>query len=953
MLTDELDFSLPASVETWSVGRLRALAEMSIAFSRSLDPIRVFDTVVRRIQREMGGVVGLYIADGDTLHLQAGSGEDSDEYRQLVQRMRGHSIHVGQGVTGRAYATRTPVMADFRQACVDDPPPALPGIAVACAVPLLNRDGTAIGTFTVVRFEADAPAFTEADCEFLAAIAVPAALAVSNAHLHAETARLGNLVSNIIDMTPTAIAIWDEEFRPIKLNQALLQLVEGDPYMSVEEYMAQVSYTITDETGKKIEPHDMAAYVAWRDNTDVRQLWTFHYHDPVLPKKYAEVAARRLPEGYTVGVIHDITNETAARETAQQQAAQLHVILESISDGVFIYDTDARLTYMNTAAQTLLGITDKDAFMRLSLDERLKVLRNRTLDGAQRGLADSIILRVLRGEAAIHIDGLVTRLDTGEERVQRQSAAPIYSDGHITGVVLTFTDLTELHRQTDALQRANTEITQMFEALPISVARYSYPDFRYTRINRYSLEFLKGTHQDIIGSTAALEGYCTPEAWQRVNNLIRNNQPINISEFPIPTPDGGVSYWNMTFRGLKNDTPDAPIDAVLSASIDVTAEVEARQQIEAQKAQLAAFFQATPDAVIVVSRDGVMEMFNAAAAELLHVVAGMERKLPDQGGPYSVLDLAKQPLPVGARLRDRVLRGAIVHNEPLFILRHDDDSLREVRVNAAPVRFSDAIEPEYIVMSIRDVTEARQMEQQLLAQQTQVTVLTQANALKSEFVRIVSHELRTPLTGILGFAELLTMRVLPPETVFDYAKKLVMSAERMRAIIDEFLNVQRLEAGHEEFTLETVTVRELVTEALCATPAPTRKAFIVGSMEEVRVRADHKALLRVIENLVGNAAKYSPDSAPIHIMIFTKDGEAIIAVKDYGIGIPPADLPRIFEKFFRVRREGAHAATPGTGLGLAIAQQIVLHHGGRLWAESTGVAGEGSIFYVALPLVTD
>jgi signal transduction histidine kinase len=227
--------------------------------------------------------------------------------------------------------------------------------------------------------------------------------------------------------------------------------------------------------------------------------------------------------------------------------------------------------------------------------------------------------------------------------------------------------------------------------------------------------------------------------------------------------------------------------------------------------------------------------------------------------------------------------------------------------------------------------------------------LERVGAIKSEFVSIVSHEFRTALTGIQGFSELLRDEELSGAEVRDFAADIHRNALRLTRLIGDLLDLDRMESGHMRLNREVVVLDEVVRgtvdqlKPLLAEHPTTVRLGADGRT----IRADPDKLTQALMNLLSNAVKYSPAGGPIVVATEIRDGAAIVSVADRGVGIPSESLERVFERFCRIE-SGQTRHIKGTGLGLPIVRQIAELHGGRAWAESR--PGEGSTFYVALPL---
>jgi signal transduction histidine kinase len=223
--------------------------------------------------------------------------------------------------------------------------------------------------------------------------------------------------------------------------------------------------------------------------------------------------------------------------------------------------------------------------------------------------------------------------------------------------------------------------------------------------------------------------------------------------------------------------------------------------------------------------------------------------------------------------------------------------------------------------------------------------------LKSDFVSNVSHELRTPLSLIRLYAETLEMgRLTSPEKYQEYYQIIRKESERLTALINNILDFSRIEAGRKEYDFRETDMRELVHNTLESYRYQIEQhgfAYEEKIDEVPPMRVDREAISRSLVNLVNNALKYSQDRKYIGVNLYRDDGSVKLEVVDHGIGIPPQEQPRIFEKFYRVGDPLVHN-TKGSGLGLALVQHIVHAHGGVVEVDSS--PGQGSKFTIALPV---
>ncbi len=230
-----------------------------------------------------------------------------------------------------------------------------------------------------------------------------------------------------------------------------------------------------------------------------------------------------------------------------------------------------------------------------------------------------------------------------------------------------------------------------------------------------------------------------------------------------------------------------------------------------------------------------------------------------------------------------------------------------------------------------------------------ITHLKELDQMKTEFVSTVSHDLRSPLTSIQGYAQMLKSVGPLNEKQESFVERITQGVNRTTELVNDLLDIGRIEAG---LDMEMVPcdvssiVREVVEQFKDTANAKSQKLVYHGPPKLPRVRGNGLRLRQVISNLAGNAIKYTPEGGEVRLTVRMENNTLLLSVEDNGIGIPPGDLPYIFDKFYRVESKQT-AGIQGTGLGLAICKSVVEKHRGRIWAESE--PGKGSIFYVALP----
>ena len=225
------------------------------------------------------------------------------------------------------------------------------------------------------------------------------------------------------------------------------------------------------------------------------------------------------------------------------------------------------------------------------------------------------------------------------------------------------------------------------------------------------------------------------------------------------------------------------------------------------------------------------------------------------------------------------------------------------------------------------------------------------------FVSNVSHELRTPLTSVKSYLEALDEGALTEPIAPDFIKVSLDETNRMMRMVTDLLHLSRIDNATSHLDVEMINFTAFITFILnrfdkMRGPDEEKKYELVRDypITSVWIEIDTDKMTQVIDNILNNAIKYSPDGGKITVTMKTTDDQMILSISDQGLGIPKQDLPRIFDRFYRVDRARSRAQG-GTGLGLAIAKEIVKQHEGFIWAKSE--YGKGSTFTIVLPYDKD
>ncbi|WP_324715205.1 cell wall metabolism sensor histidine kinase WalK [Lactiplantibacillus plantarum] len=351
---------------------------------------------------------------------------------------------------------------------------------------------------------------------------------------------------------------------------------------------------------------------------------------------------------------------------------------------------------------------------------------------------------------------------------------------------------------------------------------------------------------------------------------------------------------------------------------------ESQESTEAERRRLDSVLSHMSDGVIATDRRGNITIINETASDFMDVTA--EKAIGN-----SILDILK--------IRDDYSLRDLIENQDELMLDFSSNE-RDLILNA----YFSLIQRESgfisgLVCVLHDVTEQQKIDND-----------------RKQFVSNVSHELRTPLTSLRSYIEALSDGAWKdPEVAPGFLKVTQEETDRMIRMINELLSLSRMDSGTTRVDMELVNINEMFNYVLDRfdmilkkddNPAKYYTIKREFTKRDLWVEIDTDKFTQVLDNIMNNAIKYSPDGGVVTCRLLETHNQVIISISDQGLGIPRADLGHVFDRFFRVDKARSRAQG-GTGLGLAISKEVVQMLGGRIWVDS--VEGKGSTFYISLP----
>ncbi|NQP36843.1 cell wall metabolism sensor histidine kinase VicK [Streptococcus suis] len=401
----------------------------------------------------------------------------------------------------------------------------------------------------------------------------------------------------------------------------------------------------------------------------------------------------------------------------------------------------------------------------------------------------------------------------------------------------------------------------------------------------------------------------------------RDNKQIQLLNKKVGALIDGNYSDVLDLRGSPEITEMANSLNDLSEVIRLT-----HDHLEQEKIRLSSILSYMSDGVIATDRIGRIIMVNDMAQKQL----GLKDHKQEQ---YFLLDVLE--------LEDQYSLRELLSQTPEIVLEkvNENQEFLTLRANFATIRSESGLISGLVVV-LHDMTEQAKEERE-----------------RRLFVSNVSHELRTPLTSVKSYLEALDEGALTESVAPSFVKVSLDETNRMMRMITDLLSLSRIDNQVGEMDVELINFTAFVTFILNrfdqmknSDAGKTYTIFRDYQISPIWVEIDTDKMTQVLDNILNNAIKYSPDGGNITFSMKTTDSQLIISISDEGLGIPKADLPKIFDRFYRVDKARSRAQG-GTGLGLAIAKEIVKQHKGFIWAKSE--YGHGSTFTIVLPYSKD
>lgn len=519
----------------------------------------------------------------------------------------------------------------------------------------------------------------------------------------------------------------------------------------------------------------------------------------------------------------------------------------------------------------------------------------------------------------------------------------------------------ELSDAIDKLQISEQQVRSLVESAPFPIAVYAGREMRIILANQAIID-VWGKGNDVIGNTymKLLPELATQEIYDKLTAVYDTGIPFHARNQLIHLVIEGIVqpfYFNYSFTPLFNSNGE--VYGVMNTAADVTDLNLAKKKVEQSEKNFRSMISQAPVAMcLMTGLSHTIELVNEAMLSIWgKPIAEVINKPVFEALP----DAREQGLEQIMATVYHTGEAFMANEQPVTLLRYGREEVVYQNFVYQPYRDTDGAILGVLAISV-NVTEQvlarqkiEQSEAELLAikkrLEAELETGKQLQQQKDGFIGMASHELKTPLTSLSAIVQVAGLKLKHSNDNFlkDAMDKANAQVKKMNSLINGFLNISRLESGKILIEKTDFNLEKLLQEVIAEHELTISSHIIeLSTCDEVLLHADRDKIGSVISNLLSNAVKYSPKGKNIFVQCEVSERYVRVSVKDEGIGIKPEDLPKVFDRYYRVQTTHTQHIS-GFGIGLYLSAEIIHRHNGEIWVESE--SGKGSTFYFSLPLV--
>lgn len=668
------------------------------------------------------------------------------------------------------------------------------------------------------------------------------------------------------------------------------------------------------------------------------------------------------------GAVQDITKRKLAEENLRQAHLRLEAaydnlerLIQQIPIGIEVFDTNGICTNVNQAQKNIFGVTSSEMVVG-----KFNVLTDPLAEiiGAQASFRRALCGEIVdMGEVRFDFTQADPNFSTlTGERYLTVAFFPIYDENHtITSVVALNRDITErrhaqenLRQSNLRLEASNDTLRRLIQQIPIGVQIFDTSGLCID-VNEVYLDIFKvGNRDQVVGKFNLFEHMRADD--NGVANIVQTAFRKGLAGEMVHLGELQMNFTSSDRRFSSRSGPltvevyfcpiydeNHQITSMVALNHDITERRMAEEALRQSEARFRAIFEQTSEGVFRSTYDGRFVFVNQGLVRLLGYDTIEEVLALDI--PTELYIHPEDRIELSRRLD---IADDMSSNE--IELKSKQGTPIPVNVSSYAVRDAngDILYYEGIITDLTEIKQAQQREIELAVaiERARVDVL-------KEFLDSATHDLRTPLTT-MNTSIYLLRRTAESEKQIQYIDRLEVQTRHIHQLIENLFRLSRLDMAASEFEFAACDLNQLVARAVAQEQALAESKghtiILEHPDERLSVRADVAELTEALRHITTNACNYTPDGGTITIRVDADNGQAVVTVSDTGIGIDDAELPMIFERFYRADK-ARQVTTGAAGLGLTIARKIIEAHQGHISAESR--PGEGSTFRVYLPLVTN
>ncbi len=753
---------------------------------------------------------------------------------------------------------------------------------------------------------------------------------------------MAELEAVLFDSAPNAMLYFDGNLRLQRVNRRAMALWLLPESQLLGSHITEVRLAGVDEAALQQTAATGIAVQRAAEQGDSGQV-----------ARYLDVTYTPVFDGEGRGVLvtaTDITHQRELERELRDRRSELIAVLDNMVEGVTLMHPDGTIRYLKSQRDDGQHLDSYETSIQLS---QLLPLAMFDASGQEIPEHQFPIVRAARGERFSEMEVYYYEPD-GRLHIAGISGSSVRDDeGQVRMAITVSRNITRERSLEQELKTSRDELRAVLDNMTEGVLIVE-ADGRVRYRNEAELRIMGLTESEQPATAIPdadlamryLDGTPVPAAELPVGRVLRGER-FTLSEYLITNLAGEDLVISTDGTPVRDER--GKITAAVVVNRDLTRQYETEQEVrrwlyeaEREHQRLLSVIEQMPDGVIITSApDNRLVVMNRVAAEIYGLDADLLPRSEDAYlSHYQTITPEGEELAVEARPLARALAGEVVKGVRLQVSRADG-SRAELLVSAAPIIAASG-QGEQITGAVsvfQDISE-----------------LMELDRLKDEFISITSHELRTPLTAIKGYSQMIARKLKRMDELVrsELEKPLASILERTARMIEmtsDLLDVSRITTGGLEVQGVALALSALMMKLVEAARLIYRRDIeLILPAAPVVVTGDERLLEQVLNNLLVNAVKYSPEDKPIVVKLVQNADSAQVSVIDQGIGISAAQQPRLFERFYRSEQGKRSAA--GLGLGLYIAAGIVKAHRGHIWAESAG-EGKGATFSFTLPLAAE